>query len=345
MASNEELQSTNEELHSVNEELYTVSAEHQRKIDELTILTDDMNLLMKATNIGIIFLGENLNIRRFTPSATDAFNLLDQDVGRPFAHTTYRFSGLDLPQLIETVTQTGKASMHEIVVDDKDYILGVLPYETSIKDSSGIVITVVDVTVIKDGERERLAQKEIYETVLRDLPEPIMRLSLLDGTIVTCNEAFAIRHGKSPKEMVGEKFDQVVDRKLVQQTMAEIKGAKVNEIIKSQVTIKEKSRIKAILTRNMRIIGDHEGKPVAMQFTGNDITEEYRYTLALENMINIEAMAADDTEKALQAILEIGCEYLGVSSGKIARVEEDKFIFECLHGDILNVSKPGDKLD
>jgi len=70
MASNEELQSTNEELHSVNEELYTVSAEHQRKIDELTILTDDMNLLMKATNIGIIFLDEHLNIRRFTPRAT-----------------------------------------------------------------------------------------------------------------------------------------------------------------------------------------------------------------------------------------------------------------------------------
>ncbi|MEM8865341.1 MAG: CheR family methyltransferase, partial [Planctomycetota bacterium] len=41
-ASNEELQSTNEELHSVNEELYTVNAEHQRKIDELTELTDDM---------------------------------------------------------------------------------------------------------------------------------------------------------------------------------------------------------------------------------------------------------------------------------------------------------------
>jgi len=55
-------------------------------------------------------------------------------------------------------------------------------------------------------------------------------------------------------------------------------------------------------------------------------------------------MAADDTAKALQSILEIGCEYLGVASGKIARVEEDQFVFESLHGDILNVSKPGDTI-
>ncbi len=40
---NEELQSANEELHSVNEELHTVNAEHQRKIDELTALNDDMD--------------------------------------------------------------------------------------------------------------------------------------------------------------------------------------------------------------------------------------------------------------------------------------------------------------
>ena len=46
LASNEELQSTNEELQSVNEELYTVNAEYQRKIAELTELTNDMDNLL-----------------------------------------------------------------------------------------------------------------------------------------------------------------------------------------------------------------------------------------------------------------------------------------------------------
>lgn len=344
MASNEELQSTNEELHSVNEELYTVSAEHQRKIDELTVLTDDMNLLMKATNIGIIFLDGQLNIRRFTPSATEAFNLLDQDVGRPFAHTTYRFTGVKLQDLIQDVIETGTATMHEIEVGDKDFIMGVLPYETSIRESSGIVITVVDVSVIKDAERERIAQKEIYETVLQDISEPIMRMSLLDGTIVTCNNAFAIQHNKTPGDMIGKKFKDVVSKKIAQQTMAEIKGAKVNELIKSQIAVKEGNKLKSIQNRNIRIIGDAAGDPVAMQLIGNDITEEHRYTLALEKMINVEAMADGNTEKALLEILEIGCEYLNVSSGTIARIEDDEFIVESLYGDSRDVLEVGDTL-
>ena len=344
MASNEELQSTNEELHSVNEELYTVSTEHQRKIDELTVLSDDMKLLMQATNIGIIFLGANSNIRRFTPSATEAFNLLDQDIGRPFAHTTYKFSDIDVLQIINDVRESKVASTHEILVEDKDFILRVLPYETSSKKFSGIVITLVDVTLIKEGERARIAQKEIYETVLKDLPDPIMRMNLLDGTIVTCNDAFATGQGKTRDEIVGKKFKNVVTRSFARQTMAEIKGAKTNDIIESQVKTKEKHKLKTIMNRRMRIIGDDNGRAVAMQFTGNDITGEYRYMLALETMINIEAMAADDTQRALQTILEIGCEYLGVASGTIARIEDDKFIFESVNGDVFNGSKPGDIL-
>ena len=56
--SNEELQSTNEELQSVNEELYTVNAEYQRKIAELTELTNDMDNLLASTDVGTIFLDD-----------------------------------------------------------------------------------------------------------------------------------------------------------------------------------------------------------------------------------------------------------------------------------------------
>ncbi|HET7343163.1 MAG TPA: chemotaxis protein CheB, partial [Methylomirabilota bacterium] len=66
-AANEELQSTNEELQSVNEELYTVNAEYQRKIAELTELTNDMDNLLTSTDVGTVFLDRDLRIRRFTP--------------------------------------------------------------------------------------------------------------------------------------------------------------------------------------------------------------------------------------------------------------------------------------
>ena len=98
LASNEELQSTNEELQSVNEELYTVNAEYQRKIGELTALTNDMDNLLSSTDVGTIFLDKDLEIRRFTPQIAETFSLVPHDIGRPiatFAHT------MDYPQLID----------------------------------------------------------------------------------------------------------------------------------------------------------------------------------------------------------------------------------------------------
>ncbi|MEL7228003.1 MAG: hypothetical protein AAGL17_25045, partial [Cyanobacteria bacterium J06576_12] len=66
LASNEELQSTNEEMQSVNEELYTVNAEYQSKIEELVQLNEDIDNLLRSTNIGVVFLDRELNIRKFT---------------------------------------------------------------------------------------------------------------------------------------------------------------------------------------------------------------------------------------------------------------------------------------
>lgn len=89
LASNEELQSTNEELQSVNEELYTVNAEHQKKIDELTRLNEDIDNLLRSTDIGVIFLNDRLNIRKFTPAAKKVINLREGDINRPLSHLTH----------------------------------------------------------------------------------------------------------------------------------------------------------------------------------------------------------------------------------------------------------------
>ena len=98
LTSNEELQSTNEELQSVNEELYTVNAEYQRKIGELTELTNDMDNLLSSTDIGTIFLDAELKIRKFTPQIAETFSLVPHDVGRTietFAHQ------MEHPELVE----------------------------------------------------------------------------------------------------------------------------------------------------------------------------------------------------------------------------------------------------
>ena len=92
LASNEELQSTNEELHSVNEELYTVNTEYQTKIRQLLELSNDVDNLLRSSEIGVIFLDRELRIRKFTPAATTAINLLETDVERPIQHITHNMN-------------------------------------------------------------------------------------------------------------------------------------------------------------------------------------------------------------------------------------------------------------
>ena len=108
LACNEELQSTNEELQSVNEEFYTVNAEYQSKIVELPELNNDLDNLLLSTELGTIFLDEDLVVRKFTPKAYAAFNLVDSDVGRPLSHVLHRFSMLDPMDLVHQARDRGR---------------------------------------------------------------------------------------------------------------------------------------------------------------------------------------------------------------------------------------------
>ncbi|MEQ8825419.1 MAG: CheR family methyltransferase [Filomicrobium sp.] len=154
MSANEELQSTNEELHSVNEELYTVSTEHQRKIDQLTEVTNDMEHLLRSTDVGVLFLDQQLCIRRFTPTIARSFNLLDRDVGRPIEHVTTRFNYEGFVEDVHAVLRTAKPKEMEVVVDDLSYLLRILPYHSpQTSEAAGAVVTLVDITRLKDTER------------------------------------------------------------------------------------------------------------------------------------------------------------------------------------------------
>ncbi|MFP4541840.1 MAG: chemotaxis protein CheB, partial [Opitutales bacterium] len=161
LASNEELQSTNEELHSVNEELYTVNAEYEKKNRELLELNNDIDNLLRSTEIGTLFLDENLLVRKFTPSIRAAFNLLPQDIGRSIVDITYRVKGH------ETLWEDASEVLHEgssldrkvRSLEGRDLLLRLRPYRTSTPGPGGVVLTFVDITELSRAQRE-LAESE-----------------------------------------------------------------------------------------------------------------------------------------------------------------------------------------
>ena len=164
LASNEALQSTNEELQSVNEELHTVNSEHQEKIKQLTLLNDDMDNLLRATQIGTIFLDSSLRIRKFTSNIAEWFHLMRQDIGRPIAHFASNDIGPDIFSLAREVLNT--ARVHEIDIEPKKgrapMVVRLLPFYNRDGDIDGVVITFIDIAQWVIAERKL---KHIFEAL------------------------------------------------------------------------------------------------------------------------------------------------------------------------------------
>ncbi|MCB1505155.1 MAG: PAS domain S-box protein [Hyphomicrobiaceae bacterium] len=202
MASNEELQSTNEELHSVNEELYTVSAEHQRKLDELIEVTADLDHVLTSTEIGVIYLDQQLRLRRFTPAAASIFRLLERDIGQPFEHIRPRFDNFDLIETLRAMDTDQGISEHEVEVDNHTYLLRILPYEVSDK-LAGYGLTFIDVTQRKHSEREVKVSERRLHSIVRTALDAIVVIDE-NGIIQSINPATEQILGYSAKEVVGK---------------------------------------------------------------------------------------------------------------------------------------------
>src|SRR5206468_1889836 len=92
MSVNEELQSTNEELEtskeelqSLNEELTALNSQLNETIERQRATANDLQNTMNSSEIAMLFLDGNLEIRLFTPAARSMFSVIASDIGRPLA--------------------------------------------------------------------------------------------------------------------------------------------------------------------------------------------------------------------------------------------------------------------
>ena len=207
MASNEELQSTNEELHSVNEELYTVNSEYERKISELTRLTADMDNLLHSTDVGTVFVDKEARIRKYTPAVASTFSFIPQDIGRPIDHFAHRIRDPKMMERIRSVLETGEGVEREVQNRAGDWLLmRILPYRTEDAEMEGAVVTLVDVTQLKEAEKQS-------EQTMRDLRASNQELQQF-AHIVSHDLKAPIRHIHShclqlKEELVGQKADTI----------------------------------------------------------------------------------------------------------------------------------------
>ncbi|MBM6829298.1 PAS domain-containing protein [Anaerotignum lactatifermentans] len=145
LTANEELQSSTEELQSVNEELYTVNTEHQLKLDELTMMTNDLSNFLSSTMIGILFVDSKLNIRKFTEYVGREFQLMEHDIGRPIQIFAHSFPDEEIERDANTVLKDLVSIDREVTaLNGRCYTLRIAPYRTTENSIRGLVITIID---------------------------------------------------------------------------------------------------------------------------------------------------------------------------------------------------------
>ena len=159
-SANEELQSTNEELttskeemQSMNEELQTINTELQAKLDDLALAQSDLQNTLNSVEIAILFLDQQLNVRRYTDRAAGIINLRESDLGRPLSDLT---SSLQYPTLHEDAQdtlRTLKFCEKQIpTTDQRWFSVRIMPYRRLDNVIDGVVITLVDISATKQLE-------------------------------------------------------------------------------------------------------------------------------------------------------------------------------------------------
>ena len=156
-STNEELQSTNEELstskeemQSMNEELQTINTELQAKLDDLALAQSDLSNILNSVDIAILFLDQDLNVRRYTDRAAKIINLRESDVGRPLSDLTTLLEYPDLHDDAAATLRTLATCEKEIHSTDKRWFsVRIIPYRRLDNVIDGVVLTLVDITQSK----------------------------------------------------------------------------------------------------------------------------------------------------------------------------------------------------
>jgi len=191
----EELQNVNEEYQAINNELLKLNTNYQYKNQELIDLYDDMTNYFNSTDIGTIFLDENLCIRKFTPSITKEINIKGQDIGRPLNDISNNLIDDDL--YIGASEVLGRHKAYEKEIQSKNgswYLLKCAPYCTAKNSIKGVVLSLVDITnkkLLDETVLSETLKSEFFSNLSHELRTPLnvilSALQLLD-TYTSCND-------------------------------------------------------------------------------------------------------------------------------------------------------------
>ena len=166
----EDLAITNEELKFVNQELNTVNSEYQKKISQLTEANTDLDYVISAIDIGIVFLDEQLAIRKYTPQLTHYFNVKSSDVGRSIHTIPHELDYAELLVKITHVHNTGNVIEVDVLTKSGEAVLLKIMPDSLDGDvdnlHQGVLITITNISHLRFVESSLVRAQEQFKALL-----------------------------------------------------------------------------------------------------------------------------------------------------------------------------------
>jgi two-component system CheB/CheR fusion protein len=149
-STNEELETAKEELQSANEELSTLNDELRQRNSMLVRMNDDIENLLGAVEIPILFVGVDLTVRRFNVTAGKLLNLRADSIGRPLREAKSAIDVALLEKLVGAVMETTDGADVEVQDSAGDWrLMRIRAYRTSGGVVDGAIVALLDIDVLK----------------------------------------------------------------------------------------------------------------------------------------------------------------------------------------------------
>ena len=206
----EELETGKEEQQSINEELQTVNSELKTKLESVSRAHSDVQNLMAATDVGILFLDSQLRIQRFTPRIADLFNIADGDEGRSIANFTHSLDYDDLAQDARRALRDLSSTEREMRSRNGAwYLMRMRPYRTVEDKIDGVVVTLVDISERRGAEDALRNSEARMRAVINGVADSIIAIDER-AIIQALNAATTTMFGYSAEELIGQGLHEIL---------------------------------------------------------------------------------------------------------------------------------------
>lgn len=156
-----------------------------------TLFAADLDNILANVDVGTLLLDTDLRIREFTPGMERVVGLVENDIGRPIDHLAHNL-GANLVDDATRAMHSGESAEREMRGTLGNWLLvKTQPSSAHLGQSSGAVVTIVDVTPIKNAqemtritneqlvhanERQREELEDLFSIVAHDLKRPVVAL-------------------------------------------------------------------------------------------------------------------------------------------------------------------------